>query len=407
MIRQRPSLFKDPITYHAIALGTFMAAASAPTPLYRVYQDVFGVSPGIIAIVFAVYSFALLKALLITGSISDHLGRRPVIFGALLLQIGSMVLFLEATGPGWLIAARIIQGIATGIATTSIGAALVDVDRVRGQAVNSIILPIGMAVGALGTSALIQFGPEPLRLTFGLLLVLFALEALAIWLTPETSHGKPGLVQSLRPRVAVPKEARRAFASMMPLHLANWTLVGFYLSLVPSLVVATTGNRAPLTGGSVVAALMLASAATSYTRRSKDPKTNLAASICAAGIGVATVILGVHLASIAWLLIGTLFCGMGFGLNFLGCLGSVMPLAKADERAELLATFFTFGYLAFSLPAILAGFLASWLGYATTADIYAVAVLALNCAGTLGLLARKRRLTSTAAAPAPSLHSPS
>lgn len=104
------------IGFHALTLATFFGASSVPTPLYRIYQENFSISPVLITVIFAVYAFALLAALLIAGSISDHLGRRPVIFSALLLEIIAMGFFVVASGPGWLIAARIVQGIATGIA---------------------------------------------------------------------------------------------------------------------------------------------------------------------------------------------------------------------------------------------------------------------------------------------------
>jgi len=48
--------------------------------------------------VFAVYAIALLAALLVFGSLSDHLGRRPVIIAALLIDAAAMVLFLLANG---------------------------------------------------------------------------------------------------------------------------------------------------------------------------------------------------------------------------------------------------------------------------------------------------------------------
>ena len=149
-------------------------------------------------------------------------------------------------------------------------------------------------------------------------------------------------------------------------------------------MVATTGNRAPLTGGTVIAVFMLAGIVINFLRRSRSPQTNLAASVFATALGLATVAAGVHMASVALLTVGTLFCGTGFGLNFLGCVGSILPLAKADERAELLAAFYIQSYLAFSLPAILAGFLAKSLGYSATADIYAAAIAAT---GMLGLAA--------------------
>lgn len=42
-------------------------------------------------------------------------------------------------------------------------------------------------------------------------------------------------------------------------------------------------------------------------------------------------------------------------------------------------------YLAFNIPAILAGYLVSHFGYTVTADLYAAVVIALNLLGALGL----------------------
>ena len=87
------------IGFHALTLATFFGASAAPTPLYRIYQENFSVSPVLITVIFAVYAFALLAALLTAGSISDHLGRKPVIFFALLLEIVAMGLFVIAAVP--------------------------------------------------------------------------------------------------------------------------------------------------------------------------------------------------------------------------------------------------------------------------------------------------------------------
>ncbi len=74
---------------------------------------------------------SLLAALLTVGSLSDYLGRRPVIFAALLLEIIAMGLFIVADSIPLLIAARVLQGFATGMATSVLGAALLDRDNRR------------------------------------------------------------------------------------------------------------------------------------------------------------------------------------------------------------------------------------------------------------------------------------
>src|SRR5471032_487303 len=64
----------------AFTLLCFFAASSAPTPLYHLYQASWGFSAAILTLIFSVYAFSLLVALLVVGSLSDYLGRRPVIF---------------------------------------------------------------------------------------------------------------------------------------------------------------------------------------------------------------------------------------------------------------------------------------------------------------------------------------
>ncbi|MDP9389989.1 MAG: MFS transporter [Actinomycetota bacterium] len=81
------------------------------------YQEEFGFSSGVLTVVFGVYAFALLAALLVVGALSDHIGRRPVLIAALLLQAVGMVVFLVADGVGWLIAARVVQGLSMGALT--------------------------------------------------------------------------------------------------------------------------------------------------------------------------------------------------------------------------------------------------------------------------------------------------
>ncbi|MEZ2131111.1 MULTISPECIES: MFS transporter [unclassified Sinorhizobium] len=379
------------LTFHAATLGSFFAASAAPTPLYRLYQENFAASPVLITIVFAVYAFALLMALLIVGSISDHLGRKPVIFAALVVEMAAMGLFIAADGSDWLIAARIVQGLATGTATASIGAALVDVDRASGQIVNSIGPLLGMAVGALGTGALIAYGPEPMHLVYALLLIVFALQAAAIWLIPETVEKRPGMLASLKPDVAVPAQVKRPLRLVTPINISVWTLGGFYLSLIPSLIASTTGSSSPITGGAVVAALTVSGAVAVFLSRKRTAPTNLTFGVSSMTLGILTVTGGVHSGNVALLIAGTVIAGAGFGTSFLGSVSTIMPLAKPEERAGLLSAFYTQSYLAFSLPAIVAGFLAKAIGYRLTTDIYAAVIIVMMVGGLMTLRAANAR----------------
>ncbi|HXK16867.1 MAG TPA: MFS transporter, partial [Polyangiaceae bacterium] len=101
---------------------SFLAGSSAPTPLYPVYQAAWGFSAITVTIIFGSYALAVLAALLVLGSLSDYVGRSPVLALATLLQAFTMVLFVTADGVASLLVARVLQGLATGAAAGAAGA---------------------------------------------------------------------------------------------------------------------------------------------------------------------------------------------------------------------------------------------------------------------------------------------
>src|SRR6266853_5783384 len=118
--------------------ASYLASSSAPTPLYPIYQAEWGFSTTAISFVFGIYAIAVLGALLLAGRLSDHVGRRPVVLGATAIQAATMFVFAFADGLPDLIAARVIQGLATGAAIAAVGAGMLDMDKARGAVANSV-----------------------------------------------------------------------------------------------------------------------------------------------------------------------------------------------------------------------------------------------------------------------------
>lgn len=381
----RPASTGASLLFLAITLLSFLAASSAPTPLYHLYQEQLQFSPATLTLIFGVYAFSLLAALLTVGSLSDYLGRRPVIFVALLLNVLAMLLFIYAGSVAWLIGARVIQGFATGMATSVLGAALLDFDRRQGPLITSVAPLLGMAFGALGCGLLAEFAPLPLQLTYWILLGMFLVQAIYLWRLKESVSAQPGAWQSLRPTLHVPVQARRALWLVLPLDLAAWAVGGFYLSLAPSLVRAATGSTSNLIGGALVAVLTLSGALSIYTLRNQAAGRMLRLAASLLVLGLALVLVAVHGASLPLFFIGTLVTGSGFGAGFLGALRSIMPLALPHERAGLMSAFYVLSYLAFSLPSLLAGNLTRVFGLIPTTDGYGVVLIVLSAGALLGL----------------------
>jgi MFS family permease len=381
-------------------LGWLMCAAAAPSPLYGVYQASWHFSAATLTAVFAVYAMTLLAAFLVAGRLSDHLGRRPVIIVALVIEVAAMACFAAAGSVPLLYAARIVQGLATGMATGAISAALVDLAPRRNPRlaplVNSAAPTMGLAAGALGSSVLVQYAPQPLRLVYWLLLAGFVAGIAGVVSIAEPGERRPGALASLRPVAGVPRSARRAFAAGIPCLVAGWALGGLYLALGPSIAAVMLRSANLVAGGSVIFVLTGLGAITSIVARGARPARAMAAGCLLLALGVGITAGAIAADSAAGLFAGTAVAGTGFGLSFLGTFRTLVALAPPTGRAALITAIYIVSYLAFSLPVIAAGVAATHVGLRDTAIVYACVVAALSLAAA-GLVLGPGATTATRA----------
>lgn len=367
----------------------FMAASSVPSPLYAIYRAEWGFSPAMLTAVFAVYVFSLLLALLTLAPLSDHLGRRPVVLGAVALELLSIGLFLFADTVGMLMAARLVQGAATGVALSVLGAGIADLDPRRAPLINSTAPLLGMCAGALVSSLLATYAPAPLRLVYLLLFLVLLVQAGLAWRLPETVSARPGVLRSLRPRLEVAANARRGFVRAMPLDIAVWALGGYMLSLGPTLAREVTGWHSPLVGGLMLAALTGSGALGSLLLRARSAPSLMRLGSAALAAGMGLVLASTFMASAGLFFSGIVVAGLGFGVGFLGALRTVTADALPAQRASLMAAFLVLSYCAFSLPALAAGAAVTHFGLVATAQVYGALVVLLALVALIGTRARK------------------
>jgi MFS family permease len=383
-----------PVAFAAITavFVLFASAASAPTPMYVVFQREWGFPTSMLTVIFAVYVVGLIGSLLVLGGLSDHVGRRPVLATAIGLEALAFVLFIVAGQVTVLLAARVAQGIATGIAFSTVGATLVDLNPPhspgRAGLVNGVAPIGGLALGALGSGALVEFAPAPTHLVFAVLLVGTGLAAVVIAFLPETSARRPGVLASLVPVLGIPPRLRRDVFALVPILVASWALGGLYLSLGPSVAVGLFGLSNHLIGGLLVTLLCGAGALTAFALRAWPGERVLAVSATLLSAGTALTIVGVEVHAVVLAGAGTLIAGVGFGASALASFGTLARLAGRGERSELLAAALVIAYLAFSLPAVAAGFATSAVGLHATMVVYSLGVVAL---GLMALAAQRLR----------------
>jgi MFS family permease len=354
------------LTGAAITFTSLYVTAGALTPLLVVYKDQWTLAPSLLTLAFAVYAIGFLAALLTLGSLSDHVGRRPVLIGALIVQLASNLMFLVAPDIEWVIAARIVQGVAQGAATTAFTAALVEFAapnrKKLGTILGSIGLTGGLGVGSLLAGLAIQLTPTANSIVFIVLMAITTLGIVVIAFSPETVTRTTGALRSLVPRVTVPPPARREFLAAAPVIAAIWMLAGLSGGLAPSMVRTVFHLNSGVLNGLSGFIAPAASAVIGIGFARVDPRRAMTIGIYASIAGAVGIIGGVFAGSLGVMILGLAIAGVGFGASFTAALSLIVPLVGAHQRAGVVAGIYVVCYLAFGVPIVIAGQLADPLG---------------------------------------------
>jgi MFS family permease len=365
----------------AAVFAAFFFAAGAPTPLLALRQQEWGFSAGTLTFAFSVYALGLLLALLLGGRLSDHVGRRPVLIAALLGELASMVMFLAAADITWVILARALQGLATGLATSAFSAAIVEhappeLKKLAGGIAGASVAG-GLALGALVTGATIQLTPDASRLVFGVLTAFMVVATVFVVLTPETATKQPGAVRALTPRITVPEHVRREFLAGVPVHVAGWMFPAFFLGLSPAVLRLHFGLDGGLvTGFTAFLGPFSAAVAGFYFGRHPARRSTITGNALVL-LGMAVVTVGITATVLPMVWLGAVVGGIGFGGAFGGQLRLIVPHIQPRDRAGVFAAIYTVAYLSFGVPVIIAGQLAPRWGLIPTFELYAGVVIAV------------------------------
>lgn len=364
----------------AAIIGLALAASATPSPLYGVYQQDWHFSTITLTLVYAVYCVGVLGALLAAGSISDDVGRRPVIVTALTGLVVSTIVFALAESVAWLFVARALQGISTGVALGAAGAALIDLhpasDPRRVGLVNGTVSAAGMGFGSIVSAALVQYGPAPKVIPFVVLGILFAAALIGTLMLPEPIGNRS------RPMLAlqvphIPTQIRGAFTLSALAVLASWSIGGIYLSLGPRLASEMLHTQNHLAGGIAILALTLPGVFTQLLWHEVDPHRLASVGAAVLGLGMALIVISLSTGSAVFFVAASALTGAGWGVAFLGALRSLTAVIPPQHRAEVMSAFYVVAYTSLAIPAIVAGVVVTHISIDGTFRIFGSLVVVL------------------------------
>jgi MFS family permease len=342
-----------------VSLVAAFAAVGSTIPLFNIYRAEDGFTNAGISMTVVAYSAATLTTLLVLGRLSNHLGRRPISVASLVLLLLGCVLLLNVHDIGILIAGRLLMGLGAGLASSSITSYTVDAVPARpawlASVASSQTIMLGLAVGAIASGALVQFGPWPREHIFLVVIALLLASLALIVVSPETVTRMPGAWRSLRPRVYVPARVRGLLPAAAAVLFATWAAGAFYQAFVPGVVEEQLHTSSPLIVGLVFAAYMAASVLGAAFGGRFAPASAQSLGMIAFLVGMIGVIAAISTGTLTLFIAATIVAGASQGIAISAATRGLLHGSTLADRAPIFSVIYLLSYSGATIPALIAG----------------------------------------------------
>ena len=344
------------------ALVILYFASGSPISLYSMWQEELGMSHAQLSMVSMWYLLGTVIPLLFLPRISDHLGRRPATIIILMVAVCGAVTFAMVSNPEMIMAGRLIQGIASGLGSSTVAAYVVDLSadlpRWVGPTITSSAPTLGLSTGAFVSGGLMTYTSVSSASYFETVAVLIVAIAVIVVFARETMPRKPGLVRSLVPRITLPKGCGRLYAACTMLFIGTWAVGGFSQSFSASIVTEQFGVHNQFIAAAVFTSLLLPNVVGSFF--SNRFETRQAQRW---GMGIFLAMMVMMYVSLAYLDSLLLFCvfsvvaGIGQGIGFTAGVTALLSRAGKELRAGTFSTIYLTSYGGAAIPNFVVGLL--------------------------------------------------
>ncbi|MDX3386084.1 MFS transporter [Streptomyces niveiscabiei] len=373
--------------------------SNAATPLYVLWQREIGFSKGTLTVIFAFYIVGLLGSLLVSGVVSDRLGRKAVLLPALGLALAACVIFATASSVAALIAARLFTGIAVGSVVSAGMAAVTDVAGQHRKRLAALLASCAMVFGAglgpLVAGVLSETAPAPTVTVFVVEMALLSTAVLAVLRMPVRRPAAPAKGAWIRVP-GVPHGSGLQLTLGIAVFAPGITATSFVLSLGPSLLSGLLGTTSRITAGAMAFAMFLTATGVQFAVQKLPRRTILTAGAVGTTLSMIALATAVHTSSVPVLITSALLAGAGQGMGQLGGLSLLNHSVPAQRLAEANAALNVGGYIPAGLLPVSAGYLSDAIGLTDGATVFAVVLMSLAVIGGLVVIASRRRAAEPA-----------
>jgi MFS family permease len=267
------------------------------------------------------------------------------------------LLLLKVHNISVLIAGRFLMGLGAGLASSSLTAYIVDAAPTRpawlASVASSQTVMFGLAVGAIASGALVQFGPWPRDLIYMILVGVLLLSVMLVVISPETVTPAPGGWRSLRPSVRVPARLRRLLPVGAAVFLATWSTGAFYQAFVPALVADQLHTNNSLVLGLVFAAYMGPSALGAPLGGRFSPAAAQRIGMLAFLAGWIGLLIAIANGALPLFIAASIIAGAAQGIAISAATRGLLFGSAPPDRAPIFSVIYLLSYSSATIPSLI------------------------------------------------------
>lgn len=332
-----------------VALMATFATSSTPLPLHATYRTTARLTDADLSLTVVAYFVGTLAALLLLSRLSNHLGRRPVSALALVCVTAGAIVLLHVPDVAALALGRFLMGLGCGLAASALVAYVVDAAPKSpawvGPVVASQASVLGLTLGAIGTGAIVEYGPEPLTTAYLVAAAIAILCLVLLLFSHETQLRRPGILASLLPSVRMPRHTLHLTPVAACVLSATWVVGAFYLAFGPSVTADSLDSANAVTAALVYASYMGPSVIGAPLAGRLSPAAGQRLGMVLLGGGLIAAYAALRAEDVVVFIVCSAVAGTGQGMANSATIRGLLHNTSITDRAPVLAAIYTVCYL--------------------------------------------------------------
>lgn len=243
------------------------------------------------------------------------------------------------------LAARLIQGLSCGLASSCVAAYMVDTTPNDSSTLSAIATSgctmIGLTLGSFSSALLMNLN---LTTIFLLIIILLVASAVLIICGEETVPTQPGALSSIRPYIEFPSQIRYLLIPASAIFIGTWAVGGFYQAFSSTIALDQFGVKNAVLAAAIFSSLMapqiFGNTLIRYITKVRAQKVGM----ILFSISMILIVLSFQYKLVILFLILSILAAIFIGISFASTMEIILSKIKPDERAGVLSTIYLISY---------------------------------------------------------------